>query len=335
MDPSKINQIFRAQYKDRITYVNGQWVKDNEAVISIYDRGYTLGYSVYESLRTFKKRCWQTKEHVERGWQSLKMARINPGISKKELEQLCIECADQNQHLLGENEDYCIMFDITPGVFDRTVLPDAHGRALWELPENQEIKSTIIVKPIPLAPMFVKIARFYSTGCHVVHASIRHLPPQCLDPKIKTYNRLSSVLATHEVKLIDVEAMPLLLDINGNLSEGDIWNLWLVRDGRLLTPGPKNILRGVSRANIIKLAEKLKIPVVEGDLQPWDLYNADEAFASSTPWSILPIGRYMNVPIGDKVPGPITKRLCQEWSKWVGIDIIKQMEYVAKKYSSI
>ncbi|MGQ9515215.1 MAG: aminotransferase class IV, partial [Thermoproteota archaeon] len=160
------------------------------------------------------------------------------------------------------------------------------------------------------------------TGIHLVTPPGRHVSPQSWDPKIKTYSRLSFVLADLEARLVDPDATALMLDQYGNLSEETGGNVWLVKDGILMTPTESNVLRGQTRNNVIRLAKKLKIPVVEQDLQPWHLYNCDEAFHSSTsPGPIQPIGRFNGLLIGKELPGPVTKRLAKAWSRWVGIDV--------------
>ncbi len=320
-------ELFRKKYQERIVYVNGRWIPNYKATISVYDRGFTMGYSVYEYIRTFKKELWQLQEHIDRGWQSLKMVRIKPGITKDEVAKICNECLERNKHLLEENEDIQIVFEITPGEYG---FP--HGRMRWELPVGETPQPTIIVKAEPLLPLLVKYAPMYQSGCHVVHTSIIQSPPNCRDPKIKTYSRLNQILAANEAALIDPEAFILMLDLNGNLAEGTGWNIWIVRDGALMTPPPGNILRGVSRSNIFRLGKELGLEIIERHLQPWDLYNADEAFTTSTPYCILPVGRYNGLPIGKETPGPITRRLLNAWSDWVGVDIINQAEYFFKKY---
>jgi branched-chain amino acid aminotransferase len=319
--------LFRKQYRERVVYVNGEWLPNYKATFSIYDRGFTNGYNIYEYTRTFKKKIWQLQEHINRGWQSLKVVRIDPGISKEKIAQLCMECLERNTHLLNEQEDIQIIFEITPGEYG---LP--HGRYEWELSEGEQSNATIIIKAEPLTPFLIPLAPFYTSGCNVVSTSIIQTPPHSRDPKIKTYSRLNQNLAEKEAELIDPEAFILMLDIHGNLAECTGESIWLVQDGVLKTPTQRNILRGVSRSNILYLAKKLNLNVVECNLQQWDLYNADEAFLTSTPYCMLPIGRYNGVSIGENVPGPITQQLLDTWSEWVGVDIKGQAEYLAKTY---
>ena len=97
------------------------------------------------------------------------------------------------------------------------------------------------------------------------------------------------------------------------------------------TPKDTNILQGVSRQVVFELAEQLDIPLVEEDLQPYDLYNADEAFYASTSLCVLPITKVDNRQIGDGKPGPIVKQLLAAWSEMVGLDIVGQALDQAKR----
>ena len=86
----------------------------------------------------------------------------------------------------------------------------------------------------------------------------------------------------------------------------------------------RNILQGISRGTVFDLAEQLNIPIVEEELQPYDLYTADEAFFASTSYCVLPVTRADKRDIADGKPGPITKQLLAAWSENVGLDIVDQ-----------
>ncbi len=302
----------RVVYVKSDLYPNGEFVPELEARISIFDRGFTIGDSAYEYARTYKHRPFQVKEHMERMFTSLKVLRINPGVSNEGFCELCEELTSRNIHLLEEYEEYNIVWEVTRGEWGwhgrRTPAPEGVGRPTIIIKNNLNDQKLC--------------AQAFFTGIHLVTPPGRHVSPQSWDPKIKTYSRLSFVLADLEARLVDPDATALMLDQYGNLSEETGGNVWLVRDGVLMTPTESNVLRGQTRANVMSLAKKLNIPVVERDLQPWHLYNCDEAFRSSTsPGPIQPIGRFNGLLIGKELPGPITKRLAKAWSDWVGIDV--------------
>jgi branched-chain amino acid aminotransferase len=159
----------------------------------------------------------------------------------------------------------------------------------------------------------------------LVTPSIRHIPPECLDPKIKYRSRLHWHLAETQSRLVDPKSTPLLLDLQGNITECAGANVLLAKDGAILSPTLRNILPGVSRKVVIELATKLSIPFKEQDLQLYDIMNADEAFLSSTPFGLCPATRINGRPVGSGKPGPVWRRLMDAWSELVGLDAVRQV----------
>ena len=166
----------------------------------------------------------------------------------------------------------------------------------------------------------------YDTGAHAVIPRTRSYSSESLDPKVKHYSRLNFALAELEAADVDPDAMPVLLDTDGYLSEGTGANFFVVTGGTLRTSRDGSALQGVSRLTVMEIADTLGIPAVEDDLQPYDVYTADEAFFCSTPYCILPVGRVDNRGIGEDVPGPITNQLLAAWSERVGLDIVDQLK---------
>ena len=140
-------------------------------------------------------------------------------------------------------------------------------------------------------------------------------------------------LAELEAKDIDPESFPILLDVDGNLTEGTINSVFLVTNGVIRTPTDETVLQSVSRSVVFELANQLGIPYSEEKLQPYDIYTADEMFLSSTPYCMLPIGTVDKRSLNDDAPGPITKQLLAAWSEMVGIDIVDQTNERAKALS--
>ena len=112
----------------------------------------------------------------------------------------------------------------------------------------------------------------------------------------------------------------------GNLTEIVYGNLFIVSGELIRTPGPRSILCGISRQTTMELARSLDIPVIEEDLQPYDLYVGDEAFVTTTSFCILPVGKFNGAQVGKEVPGPITQRLTSAWNELVGLDIVEQAQ---------
>jgi branched-chain amino acid aminotransferase len=298
-----------------LTYwVNGQYVPASQAVMPVNNRGYRLGDAVYDTERTFNGKLFKLPEHLERLGRSLKMARLDPGMSLSELGRLAEETTERNRHLLDRYGDFWVT---------ETVHRGEGGNPLKPGPSFV----SIIVEPLS----FARFAPHYTKGAHLVSPSGRSSGMSGMDPKLKAVSRLAMVLADLETKAVDPESWTLLMDEDNNLAEVLYGNLFLVRGGKLRTPAGRAILEGITRATTIQLAEKEGIPVHEQNLQPYDLYTAEEAFITTTSYVILPVSKFNGSKVGDGVPGPITRRLTEAWKRLAGMDFVEQMQRYAAR----
>ena len=142
-----------------------------------------------------------------------------------------------------------------------------------------------------------------------------------MSPRAKTHNYLNLILAELDVKARDPDAWAVLLDTNGNLAEGKGNNLFLVKNGKVLTPKERYVLPGVSRQTAIDLAQTAGMTVEEADLDTFDAINADEVFVTSTSFCICPVSKVNGATVGDgSVPGPVTKQLIDAYVDFVDCD---------------
>ena len=293
---------------DYTTYFNGEWVPFSEVKINPLDRGFLVGDVIFDVARTFNGKSFRMKQHVDRLYRSLKYVRIDPGLSEDEMFDISEEVVQRNEHLRAEVGDFTVKQFVTrgPGRKSRSAGPPA-----------------VCVSVAAIG--FGNHAKLYDEGAHGVIARTRSYPNESLDPKVKHYSRMNFNLADLEASDVDPEAWPILLDTDGNLTEGTGYNVLLVTDGVIRSPGDRNILQGVSRAMVFDLARQLDIPCVEDDdLQPYDIYTADEAFFASTSPCVLPVTRVDQRIVGNGKPGPVTKQLLAAWSEAVGVDIVDQ-----------
>lgn len=294
-----------------LVYLNGELVPRDEARISVFDSAVMLGDTVTESTRTFGHRPFKLDQHIARLYKSLKVTRINPGMTPAEMTELSLRVLAANRHLLGPADDCWLVHNISRGI-----------SVAGADPTVQRSPATIIIFTAPM--ILTDWARFYVDGCHAVTPPSRAMPAQALDARIKNRSRMAYTLAEIEVKLVDPQAQGILLDIDGNIAENKGGNFFIVTDGVLKTPLVSNALAGISRATVIELAGSLGIGVRETNIQPYDVYTADEAFFTSTPYCMMPATRFNGLPIGDGAVGPITQRLLAAWSELVGVDIVAQ-----------
>ncbi len=299
-----------------LVFIRGRLVPASQANISIYDFGIVLGATVTDLLRTFRQKSYRLEDHVKRFYESCKYARITPPISAEETASITEELVRHNCEVAGPDAELALVYFITPGE-NFVYAGSAAGCGAKPTP-------TYCIHSFPMP--FHLFRRFFETGLHLVTPSTRHLPPECVDPKIKNRSRLHWWLAEQEAHLVDPGAMPFLLDLQGNLTETSGSNVLLVKNGTVYSPTPRNILLGISRKVVIELCQKLGIPFVERDLQVHDALTADEVFVTTTPYCMAPVTKVNGVTIGDGAAGgPVFNRILQAWSGQVGVDIKAQV----------
>lgn len=292
---------------DYTVYFNGEWMPFSQVKIDPMDRGFMLGDVVFEVARTFNGKIFRLEEHIDRLYKSLKYSRITPDLSAEEMLNISEHVVNINDHLRAEVGDYTVWQFVTrgPGRWTRSAGPPS-----------------ICVRISPID--FGRFTQYFDQGAHGVITRTRSYPNESLDSKIKHHSRMNFNLAELEAADVDPEAWPILTDIQGNITEGTGYNIFIVTNGVIKTPGDNNILQGVSRKMVFDLSRQLNIPIIEEDIQPYDLYTADEVFFSSTSYCVLPVTKIDNRHIKDRTPGPITQQILAAWSEIVGVDIIGQ-----------
>jgi branched-subunit amino acid aminotransferase/4-amino-4-deoxychorismate lyase len=303
-----------------LVFLNGNLVPASQAHLAIFDAGVVLGATVTEMTRTFRQAPYRLDEHLDRLFRSLKYTRMDIGMTREALGAASRELLAHNARLVHPEEELGLIHFVTAGEFP--VYAGSAGRAARTTP-------TVCAHTFPMP--FELWAAKLETGAHLVTPSIRHVPPQCYDPKMKYRSRMHYYLADKEAQLVDPDASALLLDLAGNVTETGGSNFLIVERGAIVSPTLVNTLPGISRATVIELAAQLGIPFEVRDIQVHSVINADEAFTSSTPYCLLPVTKINGLPIGDGHPGPIWRKLMAAWSDLVGIDIIQQIRDGARR----
>jgi len=301
--------------REQWVYLKGEMVPASQAHIAIYDAAVILGATVTDLARTFGQKLYRLEDHVRRFYRSCKYARITPKETLDETVRVCEELAARNASLLGSGEELALVLFISPGEF--AVYAGSAGMA-------GEREPTFCIHTFRLP--FEMWKPYFVEGVHVVTPSVRHVPPQCVDPKIKCRSRMHWWLADQETHLVDPKAVSLCLDLDGNVTETSGSNFLIVKEGTVISPSPRQILRGISIETVADLCGELGIPFVERDYQVYDVVNADEAMLATTPYCLAPATRINGLPIGDGEPGEIFRRLIEAWSARVGLDIVGQIK---------
>ncbi len=300
---------------ERLAYFNGELVPESEARISVFDSALVYGDVVFEVTRTFNEQPFRLREHMERLYASMRLAEIDCGLTIDEMEAATYETIAANHGQFSDGFDFQITHNVSPGPLSiySSIFPEG-------------LRPTIVINCFTLVGRMVKLGPQYRTGVHGVIPSQRAVPAQFVDPKVKSRSRIFYIKAEHQAHRIDPQGWAVLLDGDGYIAEGVGSNVFLVHDGTLYSPEGRNILRGVTRNCVLELASDLGIPVLERNLEPYDLLNADEAFFTSTSTCIMPMTRFEGQPLGDGTPGPITQRLMAAFNELVGLDIVAQAE---------
>ena len=300
----------------RVVYFNGEFIPESEAKVSIYDSSLMFGDMVFEMTRSFKKEHFKLKEHIDRLFLGLKILRINLKISKDELMKICEQTAKANDHLFNKNDEHRLMIDVSRGIL-----------GIYENVTGLQKGPNIIVADFPLRWTVKGMGELFDKGINMVITSQRVIPSHLMDPKIKNRSRLFYLNANIEASLFKGENnWALMLDPDGYIAEGSGDNFFIVKNNTVISPEGRNMLRGISRDYVMnELCKKLNIKVIEKNIEPYDVYDADEAFISGTPFCILPVTSLNSVKIGDGKVGKVFSRILSQWSKNQKVDIKKQI----------
>src|SRR5436190_1413653 len=294
----------------RVAYFNGRIVPEREVVVPFRGRGFKYGDAAFDMTRTFQGQPFRLQEHVERLYRSLRYLRIDPGLSRDEMARVSEDVLERNRHFLTPDTDYWLGQRVSRGV-------DAVGDEGWD-----HTGPNVIVECIPL-PLKAR-ARLFRDGIDIVVPPTRRTAPEALSPRAKTHNYLNLITADLEAKAQDKDAWSVLLDAEGHLAEGIGSKIFLVRDGKVMTPRARWVLPGVSRQAVIDLCGELQIDCRETDLDLYDAATADEIFMTSTSLCLCPVrsigGRLLPGPL----PGPVTRRLSEAYAREVGCDFVAQ-----------
>lgn len=301
----------------RVVYMNGAFVPETEARVSIYDSALMFGDMVFEMTRSFNKNQFKLREHLERLYAGLKVLRVPIAMSVDEMEAVVYEVIERNAPFFGDDDEHRIMIDVSRGAL-----------GIYGGIDGIHKGPNIIVADFPLRWTVASMGHLFEGGINAVITSQRAIPGHLLDPKIKNRSRIHYLMANIEASQMDGDDnWALLLDPDGHIAEGTGDNFFIIKNGELITPEGRNVLRGISRAYVMEeLAPQLGLTCVEKNIEPYDVYAADEAFMTGTPFCMLPVTRLNGVAIGAGVVGPVYASILEKWGQNLGVDIAGQIK---------
>ena len=274
--------------QDILVYVNGRLKPRNDAKVSVFDSVVQGGDAVWEGLRVYNGRIAALDHHLTRLQHSAKALAFSGVPDSDTIRSAIFETLDAN----GMRDGAHIRLTLTRGEKVTSGMNPRLNRSGCSLIVLAEWKPPV----------------YSDSGIRVITSSIRRNTPQCLDSKIHHNNLLNNILAAIEANVAQVDSA-IMLDVNGFVSETNDTNLFVVRDGYLLTPFADACLPGLTRKMILDIAARENIPAAEKNLSLTELYTAAEVFTTGTMGELTPVLEADGRTIGNGRPGELTLRM--------------------------
>jgi branched-chain amino acid aminotransferase len=279
---------------DAYVFIDGRFVKGDEAKISVYDHGLLYGDAVFEGIRTYNGKVFKLDEHLDRLFDSAQALAMEVPLTRGEFEQVIYRLLELN----GLQEAHV-----------RPIVTRGSGRL--GLDPRRSVRPTVIIIAVPMPPLLGE------EPVRVITSGIRRKAPHSIDSKIKSVNYLDSVLAKLQANAVGADDA-IFLDLNGFVAEATTENIFVIKKGQIFTPDVVAALEGITRATVMEEAAKLGHPVIVKNITYHELYTADEIFLTGTSAEIVPVKEIDGRIIGDGKVGPITAQLMQAYRKLRG-----------------
>ncbi len=276
--------MLREALQHSFCWFNGKLIPINEAKISLFDHGLLYGDGVFEGLRFYNRQPFRLAMNLKRLHQSLVALELSIPFEDEELVEgvnACIAAAPQDSGYL------------------RLVVTRGEGN-LGLNPKSCPLPNVFIVS----ADLEIVDERKYREGIHIITSTIKRAVGTGLDSRIKTLNYLHSIMARIEANVAEADEA-LLLNQFGNVAECCAENIFIIKDGVLLTPPcTDGALAGITRQALIDIANEIKLENYEKTLTPYDVYTADEVFICGSGARMIPVGSLDNKKIAH-CPGDV------------------------------
>ena len=278
-------------------YLNGQFVEDDQARVSVFDRGFLFGDGVFETIRVFDSQLLFLNRHLQRLHHSCDCLNLSLPKPSPNWEILLKELVERNN--LSHS---MIRITLSRGVGDLGLEPLVSSN------------STVVIFPRPI-PQLTEDEKKYGVSLTIVQT--RRQPSCALPSQIKSLNYLNNILAKQEARAAHAFD-GLLLNIEGFLAEATTSNFFFVKDKRLHTPSLEcGILPGITREIVLELAKKEGIGIQEDAFRPEDLSDADEAFLTNTGFGVLPVNAMQARSLSSSSEQSLTKTIQRLYEKLI------------------
>jgi branched-chain amino acid aminotransferase len=285
------------EQKESFIYVDGNYHPSSGAKISVYDHGFLYGDGVFEGIRAYNGSVFKLQEHIDRLYSSARAIMLDIPLTREEMMKAVVETLKKNKLT-----DAYIRLVVSRGAGDLGLDP------------RKCSKPTIIIitDKIRLHDTTAK-----EKGITAIISWVKRDPVDATSHEIKSLNYLNSILAKIEANNANVDEA-ICLNKEGFVCEGVAENIFIVANGQIITPPTSTgALRGITRAVVIEIAQKLGYNVAKKEITPVDLFIAEEIFFTGTAAEVIPVREISKRRIGDGTPGPVTRRLMEEYRKAV------------------
>jgi branched-chain amino acid aminotransferase len=272
----------------KLIYLNGKFVEEEQATVSVFDHGFLYGDGVFEGIRAYDGRVFRLEDHVRRLFDSAQAIMLRIPISQEEMCEAILETLRRNN---------------LRDAYIRPIVSRGYGDL--GLDPNKCPKPSVIIIAVEWGAMY---GNLYEIGLTAVSVTVRRNAPDSLPPNIKSLNYLNNILAKIEANIKGGNEA-IILDSRGLVSEGSGDNIFVIKGGKIYTPYTINNLKGITREAVFEAASSRGYQLWERDLGLFDLYTADEVFVTGTAAEVAPVTKVDGRVVGTGKPGPITKDL--------------------------
>ncbi|RDU35991.1 branched-chain amino acid aminotransferase [Neobacillus piezotolerans] len=284
-------------------FLSGEFVKKEDAVVSVYDHGFLYGDGVFEGIRVYSGNVFRLDAHLKRLYESAHSIMLEIPYTFEEMTEIIVETVRKNE---------------LSSAYIRVVVSRGRGNLGLDPSTCSQPRVIVIAEPLALYPK-----EMYERGLKVGSVATRRNRPDVLSPQIKSLNYLNNILVKLEANQAGVDEA-LMLNDQGYVTEGSADNIFLVKNGVIYTPPVYlGALEGITRNAIIDLAKRNGYEVREQPFTRHDVYVADEVFLTGTAVEVIAVIDVDTRKIGNGKPGQITNHLLDEFRKLVTEDGVK------------
>ena len=292
------DQKLRQMFPDCLININGTISPPESAKISIFDRGFLYGDSIYEVTYSEDRCLLFFEDHLDRLFNSARLLDFHLFINRDTI-------LTETLKTLAESD--------LPRAYVRIIITRGETPIGLDPSLSTENNLIIIVKPQPPWP-----EKLYQEGLYLTIASVLRNDIKSTNPNAKSGNYLNNVMAINEAKKMGADDA-IMVNHEGKITEGTTFNIWMVKDGKVSTPKAESgLLKGITRKKILQICHDNNISCEEGIITPDDILNADEVFITSATKGVMPVSRLNNkVYLHGRINSLMTSKLSSLYNDFV------------------